>query len=171
MQNVSLSSPRIDAAPAHELLVVEPERSRSGPRCSSISSRGEAIVARGHRRVRGEDDLRRDAAERLVGVDAFGGHALPHELERGEGAVAFVQMHDARRDAERCERADAADAEQQLLADADALVAAVEPRRQLAIFRLVALDVGIEQQQRAAADRQLPDARRRSCRCASRSSP
>ncbi len=66
---------------------------------------------------------------------------------------------DAGRDAEGGERAHAADAEQQFLADADAVVAAVEPRRQLAIFGLVALDVRVEQQQRVAADRQLPDAR------------
>ena len=67
------------------------------------------------------------------------------------------------------ERADAADAEQQFLPDADALVAAVEPRGQLAVLGLVALDVRVEQQQRVAADRQLPDARARSCRSASRS--
>ena len=66
---------------------------------------------------------------------------------------------DAGRDAQRGERPHAADAEQQLLADADALVAAVEPRRQLAILGLVAVDVRVEQQQRVAADRELPDAR------------
>ena len=73
--------------------------------------------------------------------------------------MPFVQVQDARRDAQRRERADAADAEQQLLADADALVAAVEPRGQLAVLRLIAFDVRVEQQQRVAADRQLPDAR------------
>ena len=86
-------------------------------------------------------------------------HALTDELERREGAVALVEVQDARRDAERRERADAADAEQQFLADADAVVAAVQPRRQLAILGLVAFDVRVEQQQRVAADRQLPDAR------------
>ena len=100
-----------------------------------------------------------DAAQRFPGVDAFGGHPLPHQLEAGERAVSFVQVQDARRDAQRRERPHAADAEQQFLADADALVAAVEPRRQLAILRLVAVDVRVEQQQRVAADRQLPDAR------------
>ena len=40
-----------------------------------------------------------------------------------------------------------------------AVVAAVQPRRQLAILGLVAFDVGIEEEQRVAADRELPDAR------------
>ena len=112
-----------------------------------------------HRRVRREHDLRRDAAQRLPRINAFDLHALPDHFERRKGAVAFVQVQDARRDAHRAERAHPADAEQQLLADAYALVAAVEARGQLAVLRLVAFDVRIEQQQRAAADRQLPDAR------------
>ena len=85
-------------------------------------------------------------------------HPPPHQLERGERAVPLVQMHDAGRDAERRERADAADAEQQLLADADALIAAVQPRRQLAVLGAVAVHVGVEQQERVAADRDPPDA-------------
>ena len=88
-----------------------------------------------HRRVRREDDLRRDAPERFPRVDAFGLHPLADQLERGERAVPFVEVDDAGRDAQRVERAHAADAEQQLLADADAIVAAVEPRGQLAILR------------------------------------
>ena len=99
----------------------------------------------------------------------FGDHSHAHQLERRKGAVAFVQVRHARRDAQRFEGPHAADAEQQLLPDAHALVAAVQARGQLAIFRLVALDVRIEQQQRVAADRQLPDVRAQSCRYASRS--
>ena len=112
----------------------------------------------------------RHAADRLVDVDALGLHAPPDQLEHRERAVPLVQMHDAGRDAQRGERAHAADAEQQFLADADAVVAAVEPRRQLAIFGLIAVDVRVEQQQRAAPDGQLSRRARRSCRCASRSS-
>ena len=69
----------------------------------------------------------------------------------------FVQVQHARGDAHGPQRAEAADAQQQLLADADAAVAAVEARRQLAVLRRVALDVGIEQQQVAAADLHAPD--------------
>ena len=68
-------------------------------------------------------------------------------------------MDDARRNAHRREHTDAADAEQQFLTDAHAIVAAVQPRRQLAILGLIALDVRVEQQQRVPPDGQLPDAR------------
>ena len=150
---------RVDAAEAHEPVAIDsPSDSRSGPRCSSTSAGAETIVPGRHGRVRREHDLRGDAAQRFPGVDALGDHSLPHELERGERAVSLVEVQHAGRDAQRGKRAHAADAEQQLLADADALVAAVEPRRQLAIFGLVAVDVRIEQQERVAADRQLPDA-------------
>ena len=56
-------------------------------------------------------------------------------------------MKHAGRDAHRPERAEAADAQQQLLANARARVAAVEARSQFAIFGRVAVHVGIEQQQ------------------------
>ena len=84
---------------------------------------------------------------------------MAHQLQRGERAVAFVQVDDARRNTHRQQRADAADAEQQLLTDANAIVAAVQARGQLAVFRLVAVDVRVEQEQRVAADREGPDSR------------
>ena len=151
---------RVDPAERHELVRSRvPSASRSGPRCSSTSSGGKRSWPAGTGVWVVKTTCARHAAERLPGVDAFGLHPLAHQLERGERAVAFVEVHDARRDAQRRERPHAADAEQQLLADADAIVAAVEPRGQLAILGLVALDVRVEQQQRVAPDRQLPDAR------------
>ena len=71
--------------------------------------------------------------------------------------VAFVQVEDAGFDAERLQRADAADAEDDLLLDARLAIAAVEPRRQLAIPRRVLLEVGVEQVQRHAAEAHAPD--------------
>ena len=123
----------------------------------------EAIVAGRHRRMRGEHHLRGDATRGFFEADAFAVHAAANELERGERAVPLVEMDDAGRDAERGERLDAADAEQQLLPDADTVVAAVESGGQLAILGTVALDVGVEQQQRRPA--RPPSARRarRSC--------
>ena len=50
----------------------------------------------------------------------------------------------------------AADAQHQFLADADAIVAAVQPGGQLAVFGRVAFDVGIEKQQVAAAHVDAP---------------
>ena len=67
--------------------------------------------------------------------------------------VSFVEVEHAGVDAERLERAHAADAEDDLLLDARFAIAAVEARRQLAIPRRVLLEVGVEQVQRDAAER------------------
>ena len=143
----------VHAAETQEAFTVEAERFAKRPEVLLDESRREPVVPGRNRRMRGEDHLRRHAPERFPRVDALDHHPLADELERGEGAVSFVQVQYAGCDAKRRERADAADAEQQLLADADALVAAVEPRRQLAILGLVAVDVRIEEEQRVAADR------------------
>ena len=160
MQNVSLPSDGLTRPRPMKRSRSTPSDSRSGPEVLVDEGGGEAVVAGRHGRVGGEDDLRRDAAQGFPRVDAFDDHALADDLERGERAVAFVEMEDARRDAERRQGAHAADAEQQFLPDADAVVAAVEPRRQLPILGLVALDVRVEEEERVAADRELPDARR-----------
>ena len=122
--------------------------------------RREPIVAGRHRRMRREDDLRRDAADAFLGPDALGDHAVADEFERSKRAVAFVEMRDRRRDAQHSQRAHAADAEQEFLANPHPVVAAIEAGGELPILRTVALDVGIEQQQRVASHRQLPHARR-----------
>ena len=71
---------------------------------------------------------RLDVRDRVVGR-----HAVLDEradaLDREEGGVALVHVEDVRVDAERLERADAANAEQQLLADAVLAVAASRARR------------------------------------------
>ena len=71
--------------------------------------------------------------------------------------MAFVQVVDAGHDAQRAQRLDAADAEHELLADAGADVAAVEPRGELAVLRAVAVDVAVEQVELHAADVHQPD--------------
>ncbi len=150
---------RIDAAEAEETLAIDGQRLAQWSEVLFDERRAEPIVSGWHRRVRREDDLRGDAPQCLPRVDAFDDHALADEFERGEGAVALVQVEDARRDTKRRQRADAADAKQQLLTDADAIVAAVQARGELAILGLVAFDVRVEQQQGIAADRELPHAR------------
>ncbi len=82
---------------------------------------------------------------------------MSHDLERGERAVPLVEVKDARRDAQRRERADSANAKEQLLANAHALVATVQACGQLPILRLVAVDVRIEQEERGPADGHPPD--------------
>jgi hypothetical protein len=79
-----------------------------------------------------------------------------HSLECGEGGVALVQVEDGRPEAERRERADAADAEHELLPDTRLAVAAVEPIGERARPCRVLGEVGVEQQQRHRADVEPP---------------
>ena len=60
---------------------------------------------------------------------------------------------------ERLERVDAADAEHDLLADAELLVAAVERAGDRAVGRGVLLEVRVEQEERDAADLHPPELR------------
>ncbi len=118
----------------------------------------EAVVAGRHRSMRREDDFARNSRQRPASkLKPSSSMRHANRFEHGETAVSFVQVQHARRDAHRLQRAKTADAEQQLLPDAHAPVAAVEARRQLAIFRSIAFDVGIEQQQIAASDFHAPD--------------
>jgi hypothetical protein len=146
----------VDAAETHELVVVEAERFAQRTEMLVDEGRREPIVSCRHRRMGREDDLCRDSSQRFPCIDTFDTHPLSNELERREGAMTFVQVQDAGRDAERAQHANATNAEQQFLADPDALVAAVQPRGKLAILRLIAFDVRIEQQQRVASDQHFP---------------
>ena len=119
----------------------------------------ESIVTRGNWRVRGENNFARDIRQRGFEAQTFFLHAIVNRFEHDESAVTFVEMQHAGRDAHRFKRAESADAEQQFLANANAAIAAVKTRRQLAIFRRVALDVGIEQQQIATSNFHAPDTR------------
>ena len=121
--------------------------------------RGKPIVAGRNRRVGREHDLRRHSPDRFGGIDAFRCHALPDSSSAAKALCPSFRCTAPGDMPYRRQRAHAADAEQQFLPDPDAVVAAVETRRQLAIFGAVAVDVRIEQQQCVAAHGQLPDAR------------
>src|SRR5512132_363336 len=77
-------------------------------------------------------------------------YQLAGQLKHQEGRVALVHMPDGRVESHLSQRADAANAQHNLLRDAHLLVAAVEPRRQLAILWAIGVDVGIHQEQRDA---------------------
>ena len=119
----------------------------------------EAIVAGVDRRVRREHRALGDLLRAGPEVGAGQLHQQARVLQRREGAVALVQVQAAPVDAGGAQRAHAAHAQQQLLADADALVAEVEAGRELAVLLGVAVDVGVEQQQLVAPDRDLPHLR------------
>ena len=171
MQNVSWSLLGIDAAEGQQPLAVEAQRLAQRAEVLLDEIGREAVVAGRDRRVRGETDVRGDHAQRLVRRQPLALHPLAPELERGEGAVAFVQVVDAGRVAERPQRPRAADAEHQLLADAGPLVAAVEPRRQLAILGRLPSTSESSSSSVVRPTVHRPHPRRDRCRCASRRSP
>ena len=85
-------------------------------------------MSRRHRGVRGEHGCLPDLRERIVERGALLGQ-VPNALEYDEAGVSFVQVEHRRVGAERLQRADAADAEDDLLLDARFAIAAVEARR------------------------------------------
>ena len=97
--------------------------------------------------------------ERQAAVDQ-----LADPLEAEEAGVALVGVEHLRVEAEGPQRPHAADAEQDLLAEAVLGVAAVEPVGDGAGLGRVVVDVGVEQVQRDAADVGPPDLRLRAAR-------
>ena len=82
-----------------------------------------------------------------------------NRFQNRESTVAFVQVQNAGRDAHGVESAEAADAQQQFLANADARISAIQARGEFAVLGMVAFNVGVEQKQIAAADLHAPDFR------------
>ena len=127
----------------------------------------EAVDARGNGRVRGEDRAGAGDLERGVEVEAraaFGHGELADPLEPEEAGVALVGVEDlgllgAGDPRVGAQRADATDAEQQLLEQAVLDGAAVQPVGDLTERSGVVLDVGVEQQQRHPPDLRDEDAR------------
>ena len=145
------------AAEAHEVLVGDTEliAQRSEVFFDEVGT--EAIVAGGNGRMGGEDDFAGNLAGGGVEVEPFFFHAGADGLKNGEAAVAFIEMQHAGRDAHGLERAEPANAEEKFLANAGARVAAVEARSGFEIFGGVAGNVGVEEEEIAAADLDLPD--------------
>ncbi len=86
-------------------------------------------------------------------------HDAPDPLEREEGRVPLVHVAHGRRQTDGFERVDAADAEHDLLAHAELLVASVERSRDRAVGGVVLLEVRVEKEERDAADLHLPQLR------------
>src|ERR1035438_7263795 len=114
-------------------------------------------MTRGHGGMGGEDHLPWNLAGGGVEVDASFHHAVANGLEDGEAAVTLVEMENSGRDAHGFEGAEATNAEQQLLTDARARVAAIESGGGIEVFRGVAGNVGVEQEQVDPADFDPPD--------------
>ena len=162
---------RLDAAQAHQLFGGDSQLVAQRPKVLFDQVAIEAVVAGGHGRVRGEDGVLRHVAQGDVEAHAVVFHPLADGFQRGETAMPFVEMVHAGRDAQRPQGADAAHAGHQFLADARAVVAAIEPGRQFAIFGTVAGYVAVQQVQVAPARRASATPWPAACRCGCRCAP
>ncbi len=135
----------LDAAQPHQLFVRDAQAVAQRAQVFFHQPAVEAIVSGRHGGVSGKDGVLGDFAQGIVETLAVIVHSLAHRLERGEHAVAFVEVIDARRDSQGRQRSHAADAKHQFLANARAVIAAVQTARQLTILRAVAFHVAIEQ--------------------------
>ena len=143
----------------HEL--VDADAHLAGPRAEVALDQlaGEAVDAGRHRRVGGEDARRAHRLDGLAVREAGVLHELADALEAEEAGVALVGVEHLGVDAERVEGAHAADAEEDLLAEAVLGLAAVEPVGDRPQVGRVLLDVGVEQVQRHPPDLRPPHAR------------
>ena len=116
----------------------------------------EAVDARRHGRVGGEDAAGPHRLDRLGVGQALVDHELADALEAEEAGVALVGVEHLRLDAHGLQRPHAADAEQDLLAQPVLGVAAVEAVGDLADLVGVLVDVGVEEVQRHPSRARLP---------------
>ena len=116
---------------------------------------GIGVVARRDGRVGGEDGPGPHGLQ--AGVERAAVRA--RLLERHERGVALVEVQDAGLDAERGERAGAADAEQDVLGEPRVGLADVQARRDPARGEVVLGALGVEQVERHAPDVDPPDLR------------
>ena len=138
-----------------------PRRARRIAEIAVHQFRREIVVAGFDRSVRGEHQAGGGELARF-GEDSgrLRLHQVPHMFEREKGRVAFVHVIDGGLQTQGLQRAIAADAEQDLLADAHLAVAAVELVGDVAILRAgIGANVGVEQVERDAADLHPPDLR------------
>ncbi len=105
----------------------------------------EAVVAGGDGGVGREDAvfLHESPSRGRSGTSAA--QLFAEELEGQEGRVAFVHMEHGRLDAEGAQEADAADAQDDLLADPGPLVAAVDVGGQVADLLVVLRQIRVQQ--------------------------
>ena len=145
MENGSLRIlPRI-CPKLDELLEVDPDLRRVIAEVFPHQLQRESVVARRHRRVRGEDIARRDHLQRGVEIELVLLHLAADQLQREKRRVPFIHVVDRRLDAHRVQRMDAADAEHDLLLDPHLVIAAVKLRGDLAVLLRVLRQIRIEQ--------------------------
>ena len=128
------------------------ERARDAPDEVGV----EPLVARRDRRVDREHAVAADRRQRLV-ERRPAGDVLAGPLGEQERRVALVEVPDRRRQPERPERANAADAQDELLVEPHLAAADVQDVGDRAVVVGVLRRVGVEQEDRHAADLGQPD--------------
>ena len=147
---------RLDAAQPHQLFGGDSQLVAERPKVLFDQVAIKAVVAGGHGRVRGEGGVLRHVAQGDVEAHAVVFHPRTDGFQRSETTMPFVEMIHAGRDAQRPQGADAAHAGHQFLADARAVVAAIQPCRQFAILGTVAGYVAVQQVQVDPPDAHQP---------------
>ena len=107
--------------------------------------------------MRGEDDAGPGHQTGLFERELARPAQLQHPLQRDQEAVAFVHVKHGRLDAEGSERAHAADAEHDLLAEAAVRLGHIEAVADRTQLGRVGFDVGVEQEERDPAHLHAPD--------------
>ena len=161
--HVELARVAVDAQPELEH-AVERDAARVRPPVAVEQRAGdapdevgrEALVAGRDRRVDREDAVGADAVQGVVERRA-GRDVLPGALREQERRVALVEVPDRRLDAERPQRPDPADAEDELLVEPHLAAADVEDVGDRPVGVAVVGDVGVEQEHRRPADLGEPD--------------
>ena len=145
-------------AQVHQLVAADADAPRQLVEIAVHEFGGKTFVAGVHGRVRGEDAV---AAHHFAGggeAEAAGQAEMADAFQDHEGRVPFVHVVGARMIAQRRQRARAAHAEQDLLADARVAVGHVKALGDAAVFFGVLGRVGVEQIERHAPDLNFPDA-------------
>ena len=94
---------------------------------------GKCIVPRSHRRVRGEDALRRHGFEPRIEASASERELLAQQFEGEECRVAFVHVPHGGLEAQQAQCAHAADAQHHLLLEPVRFITAVQPEGDVAV--------------------------------------
>ena len=147
---------RVGPEEADELALAEPQPpGQPAVRGHELLGRVRLVPGR-DRRVRREDDTRAHGFERVLEART-GRDLLRRELERRERRMALVQVQDGRLDPERAQDAHPAHAQQAVLREPHLPARVVQASRRPLLHGVVVRDVGVEQQQRDAADVRAPD--------------
>ena len=110
--------------------------------------------------MRREHHFARNASGGFFKVHALFLHPISNGFKYGKRAMAFIEVKNAWRDPHRLQCTETSHAQNQFLPDPNAAIASIKPRCQIAIFRRIASDVGIQKQQIAAANLKPPDSAR-----------